>query len=340
MSENNPIPTPEKADIAQDADREILRALARASVHHSEIQKAELGRVRAEERWHRFKTFSLLALIGLMALVYTTSISSVVWNKTESHVALVEMDGVISADQMASADHVVPSLRSAFEAQYSKGVIFKVNSPGGSPAQSEIILKEIQLLRAKFPDKPFIVVAEDLLASGGYLIAMGADEIYAQPMSIVGSIGVVSESFGFQRLMSTIGVEHRVFTAGDNKRRMTPFREVTDEDRAFVHDLLERSHAEFKNYVRVGRQGKLKADESVLFSGSYWLGVEALELGLIDGLKTVSEIRSERFAGLSVRKYQRRDFDALLAQFSQGAWSAVKTSAMSAYQHLRLLTVF
>jgi len=242
---------------------------------------ATLDEQKKTRRWGIvFKSFLagyfLLVLFGM--IVSSTTNDSL---PSGEHTALIEVKGIISADAEASADNIVTGLRRAFKNEDAKAVILRINSPGGSPVQAGYINDEIKRLRLKYPDKKLYAVITDLCASGGYYIAAAADEIYADKASIVGSIGVVMNGFGFVDTMKKLGVERRLYTAGTNKGFLDPFSPQKPDERQHVQGLLKQIHQQFIDTVKDGRGDKIK-DEKKLFSGLVWTGEEAKELGLID----------------------------------------------------------
>jgi len=203
-----------------------------------------------------------------------------------SHLALVDIKGMIEADGRASAIEVLRGAQRAFEAPGAKAVVLRINSPGGSPVQAGQIYDGILLLKQDNPDLPVYAVIEDLGASGGYYVAVAADTILADRASLVGSIGVISGGFGFKEAMERLGIERRIFTAGDNKAFLDPFTEMTDEQRHFWQSILDSTHQQFIQRVKESR-GKRLANNPQLFSGLVWNGELALEQGLIDELGSV-----------------------------------------------------
>jgi protease-4 len=199
------------------------------------------------------------------------------------HVGLIHVQGVISAEEMANANAIAGSLREAFENENCKAILLAINSPGGSPVQAGQIYDEIKRLRGIYPDKKVYAAIADLGASGGYYIAAAADEIYADKASLVGSIGVVGSSFGFVDTMDKLGVERRMFTAGDHKGFLDPFQPLKEDEKDFWEGVLNVTHNQFIGVVKAGRGDRLK-DDPDLFSGLIWSGEQALEMGLIDGL--------------------------------------------------------
>ena len=208
------------------------------------------------------------------------------------HTALIEVHGVIADDAEASADNIVSSLRDAFEATHVAGIILRINSPGGSPVQAGYIYDEIKRLRKQYPEKAVYAVITDMCASGGYYIASAADEIYADKASIVGSIGVIMNSFGFVGAMEKLGIERRMLTAGENKGFLDPFSPLKEADVKHVESMLNNIHQQFIDVVKAGRGDRLKSNDE-LFSGLVWTGEQSVELGLVDGLGSASYVARE-----------------------------------------------
>ncbi len=207
-----------------------------------------------------------------------------------SHTALVDVDGIIGIGEGASAERINQGLRSAFENDDVKGIIVRVNSPGGSPVQASQINREIDRLQVLHPDIPVYAVVEEICASGGYYAAVAADEIYADPASIVGSIGVRMDSFGFVEALDKLGVERRLYTAGDRKGFLDPFLPVDRADERYVASLIDTVHRQFIDAVKDGRGDRLRPGDEDLFSGLFWNGEDALRLGLVDGFGSVSSL--------------------------------------------------
>lgn len=214
-------------------------------------------------------------------------------------VPVVRLTGVIAAGGLLggrglSIENAAPLLRRAFSQRGVKAVALSINSPGGSPVQSALIAQRIRLLATE-KNLPVIAFVEDVAASGGYWLACAADEIVADPSSIVGSIGVISAGFGFQDLLARLGVERRVHTSGERKAMLDPFRPERDEDVVRLKALQAEIHDGFKDWVRQRRSGKLKADEAMLFSGEFWTGRRGLDLGLVDSLGELRGVLQARF---------------------------------------------
>ena len=208
------------------------------------------------------------------------------------HTALVEINGVIAADSQASAERVNAGLQDAFKDTKTAGVILRVNSPGGSPVQAGQINGEMRRLRGLYPKVPLYVVVEDICASGGYYVAVAADQIYVDPASIVGSIGVLMDGFGFTGTMEKLGVERRLLTAGENKGFLDPFSPLNPKQRDYAEKLLADVHRQFVDVVKQGRGKRLK-DAPELFSGLIWTGQRSIELGLADALGSVDYVARE-----------------------------------------------
>lgn len=221
---------------------------------------------------------------------------------SEGYVALVSFKGVI--DDLECADKLIPALKKAFEDQNAKGIVLKLNSPGGSSVQSSIIHDEILKLKKKY-QKKIVVVGEDNLASGAYYIAASADSIYVNPNTITGSIGVVSQNYGYSELAKKWGIESRSYTAGVNKHRLNAMHPEKKEDVEKMKEILTDIHQNFIAAVKEGRKDKLKADADMLFSGDFWTGKKALELGLVDQLGNLSDALEKEFNVTRYKEYKK-----------------------------------
>jgi protease-4 len=221
------------------------------------------------------------------------------------HTALVELSGVIAPNGEASAERIVSSLQSAFDDKNTQGVILKINSPGGSPVQSGIINDEIGRLRALYPDTPLYAVVEDICASGGYYVAVAADRIYVDKASIVGSIGVLMDGFGFTGLMDKVGVERRLLTAGENKGFLDPFSPQDERHKDHARQLLGDVHQQFIEVVRKGRGERLK-ESPEMFSGLMWSGSRSIELGLADDLGSVEYVARDVVKAADIVDFTQR----------------------------------
>lgn len=221
------------------------------------------------------------------------------WKSRTPRVAVVRLTGVIASAggplrRGLNLDAVDPMLKKAFLMRRIRAVVLVVNSPGGSPVQSALIGARIRQL-AKKHNVPVLAFVEDVAASGGYWLASAADEIYANAASVVGSIGVISAGFGFPQALEKLGVERRVYTSGKSKSMLDPFRPEKEEDVAYLKDLQSDIHQTFIDYVKARRGSRLAAPEDELFSGQFWTGTKALELGLIDGLGAMHDVLNDRF---------------------------------------------
>jgi protease-4 len=221
------------------------------------------------------------------------------------HTALVDLDGVIDAKGEASSEKITTALQSAFKDKGTQGVILRINSPGGSPVQSGIINDEVGRLRGIHPDIPLYVVVEDICASGGYFVAASADKIYVNKASLVGSIGVLMDGFGFTGGMEKLGVERRLLTAGENKGFMDPFSPVDAKQKEYALGMLNDIHQQFIEVVKKGRGKRLK-DDPDLFSGLVWTGQRAVELGLADGFGSVESVARDVIKAESIVDYTQK----------------------------------
>ncbi len=247
---------------------------------------------RSARRWGIFFKLALLAyVLGIFVLSWQGGAPGAFIGADEI-TAVVDLQGLIATDTQASADIIVTGLRKAFEDKRTRGVILRINSPGGSPVQSGYINDEIQRLKAKYPKIPLYAVLQDICASGGYYVAVAADEIYADKATIVGSIGVRMDGFGFVEAMEKLGVERRLLTSGEHKAFLDPFSPLNQEEVDHVSGLLKEIHQQFINTVKRGRGDKLK-EGADLFNGYFWSGERGLELGLVDGLGSASHVARE-----------------------------------------------
>jgi protease-4 len=271
------------------------------------LASAGLTEQRRARRWGiffkliGFVYFSVLLLIlfGLSADLEQPALGG-------RHTALVELEGVIAADTPASAQNIMAGLRAAFEDQSTAGVIVRINSPGGSPVQAGYINEEIYRLRKKYPDIPVHAVISDVCASGGLYVAVAADQIYANKASIVGSIGVRIDSFGFVEAIDKLGIERRLYTAGEHKALLDPFLPQEPAERAHIESLLEEIHQQFISVVKRGRGDRL-TDNKALFSGLLWSGEGAMKLGLVDGLGSEGYVAREVIGAQQVVDFTPRE---------------------------------
>ena len=249
---------------------------------------AALVEQRRARRWGLLFKAAVLVYLVALTLVYMP-FELFPDDIGEPHTAMVRIDGVIADGEQASADRIIRGLRAAFEDEDTAGVILRINSPGGSPVQAGYINDEIRRLRELHPDTPLYAVVTDMCASGGYYVAVAADRIYADKSSLVGSIGVLMNGFGFVDTMDKLGVERRLYTAGEHKGFLDPFSPEDPAEVAHIAGVLDELHGQFIEVVREGRGERLKGGEE-LFSGLVWSGERAVELGLVDELGSAGAV--------------------------------------------------
>jgi protease-4 len=298
-----------------DWQRDLLNRLAFASL-------AEQRRAR---RWNIAFRFGLLGYLVVLLLLYLPGN----WfdsDDDEPHTALIDVRGVIADGSDASADRIVSGLRSAFENEQTKGIILRINSPGGSPVQAAYVNDEVVRLRGEYPDIPLYAVIADIGASGGYYIAAAADKIYANESSIVGSIGVVMNGFGFVDAMQMVGVERRLLTAGDQKGFLDPFSPAKPAEVEHVQEMLGQIHQQFIDVVRKGRGDRLSSDEAI-FSGLMWTGARSVELGLVDQLGSSAYVAREVIGAENIVDFtQGRSYlEQLVKRFGTSAAESLVT---------------
>jgi protease-4 len=263
-----------------------------------------LRQQRSDRRWRNFIRLCWLALVIAIAwAVFSQRLAASA--PSSPHTALVEVSGEIAAGSDASAEMLVAALRSAFEDEGAVAVVLRINSPGGSPVQSGIVNDEIQRLKAKHKKKVYAVV-EEMCASGAYYIAVAADEIYVDKASLVGSIGVLMDGFGFTGLMDKLGVERRLLTAGDNKGMLDPFSPQNERQTAYAKAMIDQIHQQFIKVVRDGRGDRLK-EEPDTFSGLFWNGEEAVRIGLADKIGSLDFVAREVIKAEEIIDYTPRD---------------------------------
>jgi protease IV len=293
---STPVPPPAPAPTS------LLGASAEAGLE--KLTQELLNDRRSERRW---RIFFRLAWLGLALAVAWAIFAQRGHMSAPStpHTALVEVRGEISADSEASAELLVASLTSAFEDPGAQAVVLRINSPGGSPVQSGIINDEIKRLKALHKKKVYAVV-EEMCASGAYYIAVAADEIYVDKASIVGSIGVLMDGFGFTGAMEKLGVERRLLTAGENKGMLDPFSPQNEKERAFAKAMIDQIHQQFIAVVKEGRGQRLKETPET-FSGLFWNGEEAIRQGLADKLGNLDYVAREVVKAEEIIDYSPRE---------------------------------
>ncbi len=305
--------TPERADERREGEhweREVLAELAYAAVREQ----------RRSRRWGIFfKSLGFLYLLVLLLVVMAPKLSGerVTHGK---HTALVELSGVIAPDTPANAEDTIAALEAAFEDKNTQGVVLRINSPGGSPVQSGYIYDAIGRLREQYPDTPLYAVVGDICASGGYYVAAAADEIYANRASIVGSIGVRMGGFGFVEAIDKLGVERRLYTAGENKALNDPFLPEDPAQTEHLQSLLDAVHQQFIEAVETGRGERLEPVDG-LYSGLIWTGRQGVDIGLVDGLGSLDYVAREVVGAERVVDFTREE--DLLRRLSDRIESAV-----------------
>ncbi|VAW50486.1 Periplasmic serine proteases (ClpP class) [hydrothermal vent metagenome] len=292
-------------------EREVVTQLAEASLKEQ----------RRSRRWGIIFKLLTFAYIGIVIYMFNEASNLTTASVNEKHTALVELTGVIADTEKANADDIVTALRNAFENENTAGVILRINSPGGSPVQSGYIYDEMQRLRDEYPDTPLYAVITDICASGGYYIASAADKIYADKASIVGSIGVRMDNFGFVDAIEKLGIERRTLTAGKNKALLDPFLPVNEKAKEHLQVMLSEIHKQFIDSVKKGRGDRLNTDVDGLFSGLIWTGEAAVKNGLIDELASAGYVAREVIGEETIVDYTIQD--DILQRFTDRLGSTV-----------------
>lgn len=277
-------------------EREVIERLAAEGLKEQ----------RRARRWGIFFKLLTFAYLTVFLLALTDWKPDTEIAEGNGHTALIEVDGVIDADGNVSAENITTSLQEAFKDQSTKGIILRINSPGGSPVQSGIIYDEIRRQRGLHPEVKVYAVVEDLCASGGYYIASAADEIYVDKASLVGSIGVIMDQFGFVGTMDKLGVERRILTSGENKAFLDPFAPMKPEHAAHAKQMLAEIHQQFIDVVKKGRGSRLK-ESPELFSGMFWTGAKSIELGLADHFGNVESVARDVIKAENIVDYTQKE---------------------------------
>jgi protease IV len=309
MTENNP-----------QWERELISNLATAALKEQ----------RRARRWGIFfkvLTFAYLTFILVLAVDWKSRGETGAGGK--KHTAMVEVSGVIAPGTDASAERVTSALQAAFKDKNTQGVVVRCNSPGGSPVQAQTIYDEMRRLRKQYPDIPLYTVVEDVCASGGYFVAVGADRIFVSKASIVGSVGVLMNGFGFTGLMEKLGVERRLITAGENKGMLDPFSPMTDKDVEHARQLMGDIHQQFIGVVREGRGKRLK-ESADTFSGLIWTGQKSVELGLADGFGSLDSVARDVVKAEDIVDFSAREsvVERFARRFGASAASTLVESAL------------
>jgi protease-4 len=309
-----PVPRAAAAAAPRPALESSIETLARALLQDR----------RSERRW---RVFFRLAWLGLaLALLWGAFVGrSNMATATGPHTALVEVRGEIASDTEASAERIISAVKAAFEDKNSQAVVLRINSPGGSPVQAGIVNDEIRRLKAKHNKKLYAVV-EEICASGAYYIAVAADEIFVDKASLVGSIGVLMDGFGFTGTMEKLGVERRLLTAGANKGMLDPFSPQNEKQTAYAKAMIDQIHLQFIAVVKAGRGARLK-ESGDTFSGLFWNGEEAIKLGLADKVGNIDHVARDVVKAEEVVDYTPHDnvAERLAKRFGAAiGWGAIK----------------
>jgi len=264
-------------------EQDLIKDLLYQNLHEKKIAR----------RWGIFFKLLYFSIIIIILFIILTNSNTINQNKNKEHIAIIEINSEISEKSKSSSKNIITNLDNAFNNQNSKAIIIKINSPGGTPVQSNIIHNHIKKLRNLNTNKPIFSVIEDIGTSGAYLIAVATEKIYCDPTSIVGSIGVILTTFGFVDAINKIGIERRVYKSGKYKALMDPFSiKEANEDKIIQHNV-NLIHEHFINIVKKNRYTNIKYHDTDIFSGKIWIGSDALELGLVDGFYDIYTLSSD-----------------------------------------------
>ena len=293
------------------------------------LEKLAFASLNEQKKSRRWGIFFKLFFVGYFVILLIMASGDGLSKKTDpsgEYSAMVDLQGIIAPGSEASADMVVGGLREAFKSK-AKGIILRANSPGGSPVQANYIYNEIKRLRAKYADKKIYAVIGDVCASGCYFAVAGVDKIYASPSSVVGSIGVLMDGFGFVEAMKKFGVERRLMTAGENKGIMDPFSPLKTSDQKHVQGVLNNIHAQFIDVVREGR-GKSLKETPEMFSGLFWTGEQALAMGLIDDMGSAGQVARDVIGADDIVDYTQKEnlLDRLAGKFGAAMANSLSIS--------------
>ncbi len=295
----------------------------------TKLATAALKEQRRARQWGIFFKLLLFAYVTFLLIMFVDWEGRAELAGGRKHTAMVELNGTIAPGSDASAEKVIASLQAAFKDKNTQGVVLRINSPGGSPVQSQTIYDEMRRLRKKYPEIPLYAVVEDICASGGYFVAAGADRIYVGKASIVGSIGVLMNGFGFTGLMEKLGVERRLITAGDNKAMLDPFSPLDEKDKRHVQALMNDVHQQFISVVREGRGARLKETPD-MFTGLIWTGQKSVELGLADGIGSLESVARDVVKAEDIVDYTQKEniAERFARRFGGAAASALMEFAL------------
>ncbi|MBX3639245.1 MAG: S49 family peptidase [Nitrosomonas sp.] len=303
-------------------ERQLIEGLAFAALR-------EQRRIRI---WGIFFKSLTFIYLFILLLAFTDLFEGTGVGISDKHTALIDVNGMIMPDSINNADNINASLRSAFKDNSTQGVILRINSPGGSPVQAGYINDEIHRLRAQYPDIPLYAVIGDICASGGYYIAAAADKIFVDKASLVGSIGVLMDGFGFTGTMEKLGIERRLFTAGEHKSFLDPFAPLDPKQREHVTGLLNEIHEQFIRIVQQGRGERLK-DAPEIYSGMIWTGKKSIELGLADAMGSTEYVAREIIKAESIVNFSARE--SLLDRFTKRVGQVSSSFLLNNDLHLR-----
>ncbi|MDH3449230.1 MAG: S49 family peptidase [Gammaproteobacteria bacterium] len=307
--------------------------------NQSVIDRLVFAALREQTRARRWRVFYMLFFIGYLSIVTLVLLTaededspgSVKKADGKKHTAVVKLSGVIASGESADAGNIMSGLKAAFEHDDSAGVVLEINSPGGSPVQSAYIYDEIMRLKQKHAGIPIYAVVGDMAASGGYFVAAAADRIYVNKSSLVGSIGVRLDGFGFVETMKKLGVERRLLTAGENKGMFDPFLPEKSSEIAHLQAMLDQVHGHFIAAVKQGRGDRLSQDQDI-FSGLIWSGEQALKLGLVDDYGTTRSVARELDAEDVVDFTPKADLLKRIAEFiGSSAGRQISESLIGSY---------
>lgn len=299
----------------------------------SELSDTLIKQLLAEQRNNRlWRNIRFLIWVIVIVAIIIAAFNYGGENSTDvtsPYAALVKMNGIVAPSQDFSANTMVPLIAQAFKDKNAKAVVLDINSPGGSPVQAQIIYDQLIALKKQY-HKPLIAVGEDVMASAAYLVASAADQIYVSPETITGSIGVRMDSFGFTGLMTKIGVSRRLFTAGKHKALADPFLPLKHDDVNKINQVLAQAHQSFINDVENGRGKRLQTDNKALFSGQFWLGQQAVKLGLADGISNIYQLKKS----LKIKDYQI--YEAKKSLLQQLTFSTIEKLQLSGQNNWQL----
>jgi len=320
-------PTPEQVSAS-------VAAVAVADRQQSVLEQLAFGTLAEQRSTRRWRVATSLLWLAFFVWIFMTIVGLTSSRRdaatTEKHTALIELKGVISADSKASADKIILALQAAFKDKNTQGVVLRIDSPGGSPVQSGYINDEIRRLRTMHKEIPLHVVVQDICASGGYYVAVAADKIFVNKASIIGSVGVLMDGFGFTGAMDKLGVERRSVAAGSNKGFLDPFSPVNPQQQKYAQEMVGEIHEQFIKVVRDGRGQRLKETPD-MFSGLVWSGEKSIALGLADGIGGLDYVAREVIKAEQVVDFTSED--SLSEQFarrlgasaSESFWQSLST---------------